>query len=66
MVNEDLDTRVATLEKQLKLERDATRQNNIEMWAEVDILHHQIRILQAFCVAGALLGIAAVIILGVM
>ena len=66
MAKEDIDTRVATLEKQLKLERDATRQNNIEMWAEADILRHQIRILQAFCVAGVFIGIAALIILGVM
>lgn len=66
MYKPDYEERVTTLEKPLQQERDATRKNNIEMWAEVDILRPQIRILQAFSVAGVFIGIAALIILGVM
>ena len=45
--------------------RQLSAENNVELWLELDSLRHQVHILQALFVIGTMLGIVAILLVGV-
>lgn len=45
--------------------RQLSAENNVDLWLELDSLRHQVHILQAIFVIGTILGIIAILLIGV-
>ena len=60
MYKTDYEERLTALEKQLQQERDATRQNNIELWSELDILIRRQNICRAIALVALILSLIAI------
>lgn len=53
------------LAAQLEDLRQLSAENNVDLWLELDSLRQQLHILQALFVIGTILGIVAILLIGV-